>query len=107
MVTYEPRHTLRIEYCAPCNYLNLALGLEEEFLAQWAPITKSTELIPTAWGTFEVTLDGELIFSKWALARHPKPGEISALVAERIGPALEEYVTHAPEKFDERGFPVH
>jgi selenoprotein W-related protein len=107
MVTYEPRHTLRIEYCAPCNYLNLAIGLEEEFLAQWAPITKSTELIPTAWGTFEVTLDGELIFSKWALARHPKPGEISALVAARIGAPLEEYVTHAPEKFDEQGFPVH
>ena len=36
-----------------------------------------------------VTLDGELIFSKAALKRHAEPGEVVALVRERIGPAIE------------------
>jgi len=31
---------------------------------------------------FEVTVDGELVFSKKALGRHAEPGEIVALVNE-------------------------
>jgi predicted Rdx family selenoprotein len=42
--------------------------------------------VPSSKGRFEVTLDGELIFSKAALGRHAKAGEIAALVRERIGP---------------------
>jgi hypothetical protein len=35
-----------------------------------------------------VTLDGELIFSKAGLGRHAEPGEIVALVRDRIGPEI-------------------
>jgi selenoprotein W-related protein len=45
-------------------------------------------LVPSSKGRFEVTLDGELIFSKAAKGRHAKPGEILALVRERIGPEI-------------------
>jgi len=34
---------------------------------------------------FEVTLDGELIFSKKKLGRHAEPGEVARLVRERLG----------------------
>lgn len=34
------------------------------------------ELIPSGGGVFEVTQDGELIFSKKALKRHANPGEV-------------------------------
>ena len=44
--------------------------------------------MPASKGRFEVTLDGELIFSKAALKRHAEPGEIAALVRERIGPEI-------------------
>jgi selT/selW/selH-like putative selenoprotein len=37
-------------------------------------------------GRFEVTLDGELIFSKAGAGRHAKPGEIVEVVRDRIGP---------------------
>ena len=37
-------------------------------------------LTPSGGGVFEVRLDGALIFSKKALDRHPKPGEIVALI---------------------------
>jgi hypothetical protein len=35
-----------------------------------------------------VTLDDELIFSKATLGRHANPGEIAALVRDRIGPEI-------------------
>lgn len=103
----EAKHVLQIEYCAPCNFLDLALALEREVLAQWAPIIKEVKAIPSAGGMFEVTLNGELIFSNWALGRHALPGEVSALVAERIGPPLEEFIQHGPESVDARGAGVH
>ena len=45
-------------------------------------------LLPSSKGRFEVTLDDELIFSKAALGRHAKPGEIAGLVRKQIGPEV-------------------
>ena len=45
--------------------------------------------MPSSGGRFEVTLDGELIFSKAALKRHAEPGEVVGLVRERLGPEIE------------------
>jgi len=46
-------------------------------------------LVPSANGRFEVTLDGELIFSKASLGRHAEPGEIAGIVRDRLGPEIE------------------
>jgi predicted Rdx family selenoprotein len=46
-------------------------------------------LLPSSKGRFEVTLDGALIFSKAALGRHAKPGEVTALVEQHIGPRID------------------
>jgi selenoprotein W-related protein len=54
----------------------------------WAPIIETIELIPADKGRFEVTLDGELIFSKAELGRHAEPGEVEALAEERMGPEI-------------------
>jgi selenoprotein W-related protein len=66
-----------------------AVGLTDELLTGWAPIIDTLDLIPASRGKFEVMLDGELLFSKKALGRHAKPGEIAALVRDRIGPEIE------------------
>ena len=42
-------------------------------------------LVPSSGGGFEVTLDGELLFSKASLGRHAGPGEVHALVVSRLG----------------------
>lgn len=44
------------------------------------------ELVPSTGGRFEVSLDGELLFSKAATGRHAKPGEIAELFRSRLGP---------------------
>lgn len=45
---------------------------------------RSWNLLPASGGKFEVTLNGELIFSKKALGRHAEPGEVHALIAAKI-----------------------
>ena len=51
-------------------------------------------LKPSSGGRFEVTLDGELIYSKVALQRHATPGEIHALAAARLGPPIDLEALH-------------
>ena len=65
-----------------------AVGLTDELLTGWAPIIRHIELLPSSKGRFEVTLDGELIFSKAGLGRHAQPGEVAGLVRERLGPEI-------------------
>jgi selenoprotein W-related protein len=59
-----------------------------ELLDAWAPRISRAVLLPSSSGRFEVTLDGELLFSKVALERHPRPGEVHGLVAARLGPPI-------------------
>jgi selenoprotein W-related protein len=62
-----------------------AVGLADELLSGWAPIIRTLDLLPSSKGRFEVTLDGQLIFSKAELGRHAEPGEIARLVRSLIG----------------------
>jgi selenoprotein W-related protein len=66
-----------------------AVGLTDELLTGWAPIIEDIKLLPSSKGRFEVILDGDLIFSKAALGHHAEPGEIAAIVRERLGPEIE------------------
>lgn len=65
-----------------------------ELLNGWAPRIARAVLLPSSGGRFEVTLDGELLFSKATLKRHPRPGEIRGLVAARLGPPPEREAFH-------------
>ncbi len=65
------------------------MSLAGELLSRWAPIMRAVELQSGNNGRFEVTLDGELLFSKQATGRFPKPGEVAGLFERKLGPALE------------------
>ena len=41
-------------------------------------------LIPSKGGVFEVTVDGELVYSKKATGRHADPEEVLTAVRERV-----------------------
>jgi len=64
------------------------VSLADEILDKWAPILSTVDLKTGAKGRFEVTLDGDLLFSKAELGRHANPGEVAELVGARLGPAL-------------------
>jgi selenoprotein W-related protein len=50
---------------------------------------RAVELQSGSGGRFEISLDGELIFSKEAAGRFPKPREVAALFEKKLGPALD------------------
>jgi selT/selW/selH-like putative selenoprotein len=55
---------------------------------RWAPIMRLVALESSSQGRFEVSLDGELVFSKKAVGRFPEPGEVTALFEARLGPRI-------------------
>lgn len=55
----------------------MAAELEEAFPGV------AIKLIEASGGLFEVTVDGELVFSKRNLGRHAEPGEVVRLIRDR------------------------
>ncbi len=55
-----------------------------ELLTKFEMKLGSLRVIPSDDGRFEVTFDGELIYSKLATGRPAEPGEVAGLVAERL-----------------------
>ena len=72
---------LSIEYCSVWNYLPKATSLEAELKQNFHSMDIS--LISSGGGVFEITLNGDLIFSKKALDRFPEKGEIVNILNER------------------------
>jgi selenoprotein W-related protein len=49
----------------------------EAFVRSWV-------MLPTSGGKFELSVNGELLFSKKTLGRHAEPGEIKALIVKKL-----------------------
>ncbi len=45
---------------------------------------ETIEIIPSAGGRFEVTVNDELVYSKMSTGRHANPGEIRQLVKAKL-----------------------
>lgn len=45
---------------------------------------RSWNLIPATNGKFEVTVNGELVFSKLELGRHAEEGEVKAIIVKKL-----------------------
>jgi selenoprotein W-related protein len=43
------------------------------------------ELIQSSGGIYDVTVDGQLIYSKFKTGRHANPGEVMSLLAQQRG----------------------
>ena len=59
-----------------------------EILVGWAPVLHGLELKTGTRGVFKVLADGELVFDKAELGRMPRPGELTVLLEDRLGPTL-------------------
>ena len=56
------------------------MRLAEEVLDRWAPVLGGVELKTGSHGVFEVSVDGEEVFSKARLDRFPDKGEVAKLL---------------------------
>jgi selenoprotein W-related protein len=46
---------------------------------------ESIRILPSDGGRFEVSVDGELIYSKLSTGRHANPGEVAAIFRKKYG----------------------
>jgi selenoprotein W-related protein len=60
------------------------VGLAGELLAEFEHMVEAITLIPSDGGRFEVTVNGRLIYSKLATARHVQPGEVVRLIIKTM-----------------------
>jgi selenoprotein W-related protein len=58
--------------------------LTEELLTAFEFETTQLILVPSDGGKFEVTVDGDLLYSKKRAGRHAKPGEVVEDVRQRL-----------------------
>ena len=56
-------HKVKITYCADCGYERQTLDLAKALMLEFGAQLSTIELIPWEGGTFEVSVDGELIHS--------------------------------------------
>jgi len=56
-----------------------------ELLRHYEHVIEEIKLIPSDEGRFEVTVNGQLLFSKSQLHRHAEAGEVVGLVRKLVG----------------------
>ena len=57
----------------------------DELLKRYEHVIKEIKLVPSDGGKFEVTVNGQLVYSKLSTHRHAGPGEILGLVRKMVG----------------------
>ena len=60
------------------------MSLADDLLKQFEHLIESLTLVPSDGGKFEVSVNGQLIFSKLQTQRHAEPGEIVGLVTKMV-----------------------
>jgi selenoprotein W-related protein len=61
------------------------VSLIEELLKHYEHLVEEIKLTPSDGGRFEVTVNGQLLYSKLATHRHAEPGEVLGLVRKIVG----------------------
>jgi selenoprotein W-related protein len=61
------------------------VSLTEELLKHYEHLIESLVLVPAEGGKFEVTVNGQLLYSKVTTHRHAEPGEVLGLVRKMVG----------------------
>ena len=57
----------------------------DELLKNYEHVIEAIMLVPSDGGRFEVTVNGQLLYSKLQLHRHAEPGEVLGLVRQIVG----------------------
>ena len=60
------------------------MSLVDELLKEYEHVIESVALFPSDGGRFEVTVNGELVFSKLQAKRHAEAGEVLTLIHKMV-----------------------
>lgn len=73
-----------IEYCTSWGYVGRAVALARSLLNEHKNNIEDLTIVPSSGGVFEITLDGDLVFSKKELDRFPEKDEAEDLIRGKI-----------------------
>jgi selenoprotein W-related protein len=60
------------------------VSLAQELLKEYEHVIEAVALIPSDGGKFEVSVNGELVYSKLQTKRHAEAGEILGLISKMV-----------------------
>jgi selenoprotein W-related protein len=60
------------------------VSLTNDLLKNFEPEIESITLVPSDGGRYEITVNGELVYSKLQIGRHAEPGEVLDLVQKLL-----------------------
>ena len=61
------------------------MSLMDELLKHYEHLIDTITLVPSDGGKFEVSVNGQLLYSKLETHRHAEPGEVLGLVRKMVG----------------------
>ena len=67
----------------------------QDLLSTYQHVISETTIIGGAKGIFDVTVDGDMLYSKFETGRHAEPGEVLQLFRESYGQGVTEYRAEA------------
>ena len=67
------------------------MSTTKDLLESYQHVIEDLRLITGTKGVFDVTVDGELLYSKHETGRHAEPGEVLALFGDLVGPDVPIY----------------
>jgi selenoprotein W-related protein len=87
---------VRIAYCSECGYEPQTLALAEALMVRFGHDLGGVELVPWFEGTFDVSVDGDLVHSMARDGGFPAHEMVVAAVADRL--ARPEPLTDGPAR---------
>jgi selenoprotein W-related protein len=60
------------------------VSLADELLKNYEHVIETLNLVPSDEGRFEISVNGELIYSKLQTKRHAEAGEILGLISKMV-----------------------
>jgi len=77
---------IEIKYCSQCRWLMRSAWMAQELLTTFEGDIDELTLLPSTGGIFEITANGELIWSRKAQGRFPEITELKQSVRDAIVP---------------------
>ena len=75
---------VKITYCAECGYEPQALDLTKALMHEFGARLSAIEIIPWESGTFDVSVDGELVHSMRREGGFPEHASVKSAVRARL-----------------------
>ena len=76
---------VKITYCAECGYEPQTLELTKALMYEFGNRLSAIEIVPWESGTFDVSVDGQLVHSMKREGGFPEPQVISAAIRRTAG----------------------